>query len=114
MTVGASEPTLLTVEAFKRALSTGQAPKEAIITISETMGVSRGAVRSRLRRQGLWGEPDFDKTSGRYRAGIHNADFKADRLIPPNPPVFRDPCQRCGARGDVACGHSKVRLGMVL
>lgn len=28
--------------------------------------------------------------------------------------VHRDPCQHCGARGDFDCGHSKVRLGMIL
>jgi hypothetical protein len=26
----------------------------------------------------------------------------------------RDPCQRCGCRGDIGCGHSKAPLGMVL
>lgn len=51
---------------------------------------------------------------GRKAAGIHNADFLADRLIPPTDPVDRDPCPRCGVRRDIGCGHSLERLGMVL
>jgi hypothetical protein len=51
---------------------------------------------------------------GMNAAGITKAGLAADRIIPPTEPVHRDPCARCGVRGDVDCGHSKVRLGMVL
>jgi hypothetical protein len=27
------------------------------------------------------------------------------------PRVYRDPCPRCGVRGDIGCGHSKGALG---
>jgi hypothetical protein len=30
----------------------------------------------------------------------------ADRIAPPPPPVFRDPCFRCGIRADVGCEHT--------
>jgi hypothetical protein len=30
------------------------------------------------------------------------------------PRVSRDPCQRCGARGDVDCGHRKVQLVTIM
>lgn len=26
--------------------------------------------------------------------------------VPPSPPVYRDPCPRCGVRADIGCGHS--------
>jgi len=53
-------------------------------------------------------------TQGMYAAGIRRAAYACDRLTPLNEPVDRDPCPRCGVRGDFGCGHSKVRLGTVL
>lgn len=112
MTVEVSQDTLRTAAAFKEAVAGGVDPYKAIAGIADTMGLERGVIRSRLRRQGLWGQPDFDKTTGRVRAGLRDAD--CDRLIPPTEPVDRDPCQRCGVRHDIGCKHSRVPLGMVL
>jgi hypothetical protein len=50
-------------------------------------------------------------STGRFLAGVSKTE---QRIVPPTRPVNRDPCQRCGARGDFDCGHSKVRLGMIL
>jgi hypothetical protein len=48
----------------------------------------------------------IDPTFGRWAAGIHER-----RLMGPIPPkVYRDPCPRCGTRGDLDCGHGIVRL----
>jgi hypothetical protein len=56
----------------------------------------------------------FRSDIGMYAAGIRKAGLSADRRVPPTEPVDRDPCPRCGVRGDIGCGHSRVRLGMVL
>lgn len=53
-------------------------------------------------------------TSGMWAAGLRKAGRKADRVVAPTMPVDRDPCPRCGVRGDIPCGHSKTRLGTVL
>jgi hypothetical protein len=88
MSVGIGEETRLTVEGFKEATAKGVDGKEAVAALAERFSVTRDTIRSRLRRQGLWGELDFDKGIGRRSIGIHNADYKADRLIPPNPPYI--------------------------
>ena len=49
--------------------------------------------------------------TGRFIAGIRKASHSDNRIVPPTEPVYRDPCQRCGARGDYDCGHAPVRLG---
>ena len=33
------------------------------------------------------------------------AERTAARTLPPPPPVRRDPCFRCGVRGDIGCEH---------
>lgn len=52
-------------------------------------------------------------TTGRFQAGLLRTDAEL-RIVPPTDPVDRDPCDRCGVRRDIGCGHSRVRLGMVL
>jgi hypothetical protein len=42
--------------------------------------------------------------------GWQAAGICIDRIIPPTQPVHRDPCPRCGCRGDIDCGHSCGRL----
>lgn len=47
--------------------------------------------------------------------GRHAAGIMERRVEGPLPPVVhRDPCPRCGTRGDIDCGHSRNRLGMML
>jgi hypothetical protein len=47
-------------------------------------------------------------TTGRFAAGVMRIE---PRIVPPTQPVDRDPCPRCGARGNYDCGHSRVRFG---
>lgn len=109
-----SERTIRTCEQFKHALKSGIEPGDFVGYLSEREGVHRPAIWKRLRTGGAL--PDYNKgnPTGRKAAGIMDADSKADRIIPTRPPVYRDPCPRCGIRGDLPCGHSRVRLGMVL
>lgn len=44
------------------------------------------------------------------RIGHAAACLPQDRIVPPTAPVYRDPCPRCGVRGDVRCGHTASRL----
>jgi hypothetical protein len=114
MTVTVSEDTLRTAAAYREALASGADPQTAVHRIAAAFSLRRDVVRSRLRRQGLYGRPEFEKGMGRHCAGLKDADWAADRIIPPTEPVHRDPCQRCGVRADIGCGCSKARLGMVL
>ncbi len=38
------------------------------------------------------------------------AERTAARAVPPPPPVYRDPCFRCGVRGDIGCEHQPVGM----
>lgn len=45
---------------------------------------------------------------GRMAAGVGMAARETRNDLPPR--VYRDPCPRCGARGDVDCGHTATLL----
>jgi hypothetical protein len=45
---------------------------------------------------------------GRHAAGIVERRLKG--MLPPRL-EDREPCPKCGARGDYDCGHSRVRFG---
>lgn len=48
--------------------------------------------------------------------GSASARYVAERYRPREeelpPPVFRDPCPRCGVRADIGCPHSHARISM--
>lgn len=50
--------------------------------------------------------------ANRYRPRAHHFDRFDNSHTQPR--LSRDPCQRCGARGDVDCGHSKAQLYTIL
>jgi hypothetical protein len=102
-----------TCDIYRDAIAAGEAQASIIKHLASQYDVQRPAIWKRLRAGGLI--PDYGvsdgKPVGRLAGGV-----MVDREKRPNapPPVFRDPCQRCGARGDYSCGHSKTPLGTVL
>jgi hypothetical protein len=43
------------------------------------------------------------------QAALQRSAAKA--ALEARPRVYRDPCPRCGARGDIDCGHSRPKFG---
>jgi hypothetical protein len=72
-------------------------------------GVERRAIWKRLRTGGVL--PADDTQVGYKAAGLtrEHRDFVIGGVL-----VDRDPCPRCGVRGDIPCGHSRAPLGMRL
>ena len=108
----ASDLNRKTCEAFLRALKSEAEIPDAVGGIAAQEGVERPAIWRRLRAGGVLkayqpGKPlgPRQKRPKREEAGAAHNDM---------PRVYRDPCPRCGARGDYNCGHSKAPLGMVL
>jgi hypothetical protein len=49
--------------------------------------------------------------ANRWKPKVRDYD-RADRSSQPR--VSRDPCPRCGVRGDIGCSHGKVELRTVM
>lgn len=96
-------------DAYLEAVARGKNITTTIAWLSEAEGVGRPAIWRRLRSGGAL--PPYstrtNKTARRTRSEI-----VIEKLFAPR--VDRDPCPRCGVRGDIDCGHSKAPLGMVL
>lgn len=60
---------------------------------------SRNSVISRAHRLGL---PSREPVVRRKN------ENPVRRSNPPPPPVYRDPCFMCGARGDIGCNHREA------
>lgn len=100
-------------ELYKKAVSCGEDGSDVVGYLAAMEGVQRPAIYKRLRQGGLLPPYPSDQRPRRYQPYIPRLERKVvHREMPPR--VYRDPCPRCGARGDVECGHSKARLGMVL
>ncbi len=82
---------------------------QTITTLAELHGVRRGAIEMRIRRGGLL--PPYrvgtriQRTRRQQAESLETAN-KRQR-------VDRDPCPRCGARGDIGCKHTRSPLGTV-
>jgi hypothetical protein len=99
-----------TCQAFIRARASGEEESDIVGYLAEAEGIQRPAIWKRLRQGGAL--PPYNvrrERSGRLAAGIkgqsNEPKFNMAQV------VDRDPCQRCGARGDYDCGHRRVRLG---
>lgn len=100
-----------TCESFLRSIRSGDSPSTAVGQLAGTEGVNRPAIWQRLIRGGV--KPSYNEgaPSGRKAAGIMRD--REDRSDAP-PPVDRDPCPRCGIRGDLECSHNRAPIGMIL
>jgi DNA-binding MarR family transcriptional regulator len=120
----ASELCRETCEAFAAAIGRGATSGEAVSELAARYDVQRPAIWKRLRDGGLiapyaprqnggkgrplgGGTPGYTATR-RERSKEHHEQLEA-RPLPPR--IDRDPCPRCGVRGDIGCAHSRVPIG---
>lgn len=91
-------------EAFVRALANGETPSVIVGQLAEAHGVQRPAIWRNLRSGGV-----IAPYKHRARRGpVEIAQATKEASVPD--PVGRDPCPRCGVRGDIGCHHRKARL----
>jgi DNA-binding MarR family transcriptional regulator len=106
-------------ERFVHAINGGEPQSDVIEQLAAAEDVQRPAIWKRLRMGGVI--PDYaprkDHGRGRpvgggrpgYTERRRQSSLEA-RSEPPRPIVDRDPCPRCGVRGDIGCGHSHAPL----
>jgi hypothetical protein len=122
------ELTNRTCEMYSAAVASGEGPSSVVGELAMMYGVQRPAIWKRLRVGGVipayrkhtkggkgrppgGGTPGY--STGRFAKALAIAE-KNRAEIDAIPRVDRDPCPRCGARGDIDCGHSHAPLRMVL
>lgn len=99
-----------TCEAYRKAMAAGEDITVFVGRLASTEGVQRPAIWRRLRAGGAL--PAYRSSGKKYPYKPLSKYKPRQEVLPPT--VNRDPCPRCGVRGDIPCGHSKVRLGTVL
>jgi DNA-binding MarR family transcriptional regulator len=116
-------------EEFRRRIRLGEDEKQIVADLAAQHDVQRPAIWKRLRSGGIVAEyaprreggkgrpvgggvPGY--TAERRRKSHDHSEARACVLAARQPPVDRDPCPRCGVRGDVGCGHSRAPLGMTI
>lgn len=124
---GITSATRSVCETFVRAIAAGEPQNDVVRELADREGVQRPAIWRRLRTGGVLPEYGRRKANGQGRpAGGGNPGYSARRRqlaiqaaesqrpdLRPELLVDRDPCPRCGARGDFGCGHSQAPLRMV-
>lgn len=85
---------------------TARKASEAFLTALESGGPDRLVWRSTSFAGNQWGR-ELSATARAQRDSVERImaekDAMRDRV------VSRDPCPRCGARGDFDCGHTPIR-----
>jgi hypothetical protein len=88
---------------FKARMSAGEVRGSVVQELAGIYNVEPATIRQRLRRLGLWqNDPKMAAARDRNRRRELPAP-KLDEPLPP--PVYRDPCARCGTRADMGCRH---------
>lgn len=76
--------------------------------IASTMGVQNPAIYSALRRAGVL--PPLKSRTPHTVRYTPSGGRKSARAMMAAPRVARDPCPRCGTRGDIGCAHSGLLI----
>jgi hypothetical protein len=89
-------------------LANGEHPQDIVGYLAEIDNVQRPAIWRRLIAGGVL--PPYKSRSKpiarRTWRNLTELEHQRQEL----PRVDRDPCPRCGVRGDVGCGHSRFPL----
>lgn len=118
----------LICEAFVRGISAGELSRTIVSELAARFDVQRPAIWKALRVGGVLAPyaPRQDGGAGRPLGGgepgytEHRRERSVEVAIarrpefPPEQFVDRDPCPRCGVRGDIGCSHSRAPIGMML
>jgi len=70
---------------------------QSVMTLAKRFEISRQLVEYYLKRAGLWERKRPEKPKEPLVQHIY---------------VSRDPCQRCGVRGDIGCRHNPAPISM--
>jgi DNA-binding MarR family transcriptional regulator len=102
-----------TCEAFLRAVRADTEVPVAVALLAERYGTERSAIWRRLRSGGVLSPYRPKSKAGRRQPYIPRSERHIPVRVLPSP-VRRDPCPRCGVRGDIGCKHSgAAQLGML-
>lgn len=103
---GLTHATRSVCETFVRAIAAGEPQNDIVRELANREGVQRPAIFRRLRTGGVLTPYKPGKPKGRRNARF--ADVQPQLDLPAA--VDRDPCPRCGVRGDFGCAHSRLPL----
>lgn len=107
----AAEATRRTCDAYREAIARGTNITQAVAWLAGVESVTRPTIWRRLRAGGVLPPYGQGKPLKPHKRRSHR-QIEEEQSVKLR--VDRDPCPRCGVRGDVVCGHSKAPLGMVL
>lgn len=85
------------------AIREGLVNKVSARLIGESIGRTKGSVLARMSRLRDHDVPAYTPAPKPERRKIKNRQPE-----PVQTPISRDPCWRCGVRGDVGCVHSRA------
>lgn len=89
-------------EQIVRAAQAGATPAE----LASIYGVQPPAICKVLRRHGI--HLSTPRGSPAAKAPVRERRTMAEKREQAPAPVDRDPCPRCGVRGDIGCSHRRV------
>lgn len=92
-----------TGEEYLDLLRRGYEKRDAVLFLAARHGVVTSAIYNRLRRADVLPPYNPRRQMVRHSSG----DLVADGEIIARR-VERDPCPRCGTRGDIRCGHRRA------
>lgn len=92
-----------TAERYNAMLAMGLNQTQAVSLLAAKGGVKRTTIFNRLRVLGAL--PPYKKRES-YHVRVLHTDLTAEQIMARR--VDRDPCPRCGARGDANCGHRRA------
>jgi hypothetical protein len=109
-----------TCDLFSRAIAAGEDRSDVVGQLAAADGVERPAIWRRLRTGGVLPPYKTARTkeysasyADKNRREIASAKLRAQlkASLEATPRASRDPCPRCGTRGDVGCSHHRAELG---
>lgn len=119
-----TQRTIEICERYKRSLELGDPQSATVGELAAMFDVQRPAIWKALRNGGVIPPytPRQDGGKGRPVGGgvpgytavrrQRSQDHREQQETKPLPPrIDRDPCPRCGVRGDFGCSHSRAQLG---
>jgi hypothetical protein len=93
-------------EIYLTAVAAGEDTTAVVGQLATWFDVQRPAIWKRLRRGGA--VPAYKTLQVRQKRRTKSEVFQARAEAPR---VDRDPCPRCGVRGDLPCKHNRTWLG---
>jgi hypothetical protein len=104
---GIQHQTQSTCAIYSAAIAAGENPSDVVGELASSAGVNRPAIWKRLRAGGII--PPYRNKLANTRA-TRRTNLQLAQAARGMARVERDPCPRCGCRGDYPCGHDRTPL----